>query len=101
VRSSPDPSPRTTEPSFEVGVYDPVTAGESLPEGFRPLLDRDQIPPVYDPEFTSPTLVDWPPDSLVIGVANDEVAKAYPVTHLNSREMVIDSLGDTPILVSW
>jgi hypothetical protein len=37
----------------------------------------------------------------VIGVAAAETAKAYPVTHLNSREMVIDSLDGIPILVSW
>jgi hypothetical protein len=82
-------------------VYDPVLAGEELPRGFRPLLARDQIEPVYEPVFTSAARVDWPADSLVIGVAGAETAKAYPVTHLNSREMVIDSLEGIPILVTW
>jgi hypothetical protein len=82
-----------------IGVYDPVAAGEPLTDGYRPLLDRDQIRPVYDPVFT--TEVDWPAESLVIGVADGGRAKAYPLTLLNQREMVIDSLGDTPILVSW
>jgi hypothetical protein len=82
-------------------VYNPVAAGETLPRGYRQLLGRDQILPVYDPEFTMPGKVDWPSDSLVIGVAGSETAKAYPVTHLNSREMVIDSLDGIPILVTW
>ncbi len=82
-------------------VYNPVKAGEPLPDGYRQLLRRDSILPVYDPVFTSSEEVDWPADSLVIGVAGAETAKAYPVTHLNSREMVIDSLDGIPILVTW
>lgn len=82
-------------------TYDPVMAGESLPSGFRQLLGRDQIAPVYDPSFTPGSQVDWPGGSLVIGVAGEESAKAYPVTHLNRREMVIDSLEGIPILVTW
>jgi hypothetical protein len=82
-------------------VYNPVKAGETLPSGYRQLLGRDSILPVYDPVFTSAGQVDWPADSLVIGVAGAETAKAYPVTHLNSREMVIDSLDGIPILVTW
>ncbi len=81
--------------------YDPVAAGEELPSGYRIGFERDQIAPVYDPSFTTADRVDWPADSLVIGVAGDTEAKAYPVTHLNSREMVIDSLEGIPILVTW
>jgi hypothetical protein len=82
-------------------VYDPVSAGEPLPTGFRQLLGRDQILPVYEPVFTEASRVDWPDDMLVIGVAGAEEAKAYPVTHLNRREMVVDSLEGIPILVTW
>ncbi len=83
------------------GVYDPVVAGDELPDGFRQLLGRDQIAPIYEPTFTMPSEADWPGDMLVIGVAGTEEAKAYPVTHLNQREMVIDSLEGIPILVTW
>ncbi len=82
-------------------VLDPVEAGESVPAGYRQLLDRDQIKPVYDPAFVPANRVDWPGDMLVIGVAGTDTAKAYPVTHLNKHEMVVDSLEGTPILVSW
>ncbi len=96
-----DDAPAPLVPTDPAIVYDPVAAGEPLPAGYRPLLDRDQIAPVYSPEFTSADSVDWPSDMLVIGVAGSRTAKAYPVTHLNSHEMVLDSLDDEPILVSW
>ena len=82
-------------------VYDPVRAGEEPPRGFRQLLGRDQIAPVYNPAYIASDEVDWPADSLVLGVAGTKTAKAYPITHLNQREMVIDTLDGTPILASW
>lgn len=36
-----------------------------------------------------------------MSVAIGAEAKAYPVGLLNSREMVTDELGGTPILVTW
>jgi hypothetical protein len=96
--AAPDVTVVRSDPSE---VYDPVRAGEPTPPGYRQLLDRDQIVPVYDPVFTSASLVDWPAGMLVIGISGEETAKAYPVTHLNQREMVIDSLEGTPLLVSW
>ena len=95
VESEPPP------PVDIAAVYDPFTAGDPLPDGFRQLLDRDQIEPVYDPQFTTADQVDWPPGMLVLGVEGTDTAKAYPITHLNQREMVIDNLDGMPILVSW
>lgn len=82
-------------------TYDPVSAGEELPPGYRQLLRRDQIAPIYNPEFTTPSEVDWPDQMLVIGIAGESTSKVYPVTPLNQREMVIDSLEGIPILVTW
>ena len=82
-------------------VYDPIRAGEEPPQGYRQLLARDQIAPIYEPTFIDPDQVDWPDDSLVIGLVGNQTAKAYPVTHLNQREMVIDSLEGIPVLVTW
>jgi hypothetical protein len=95
--AAPEAGPRPTPG----GVYDPTEAGELLPPGYRELLGRDQIFPIYDPAFVASNEVDWATNTLVIGIAGDETAKAYPVTHLNRREMVIDSLEGIPILVSW
>ncbi len=82
-------------------VYDPALAGEPLPEGYRKLLGRDMIHPVYNPIFVDAGEVDWPDNTDVIGVAGVAEAKAYPVSHLNFREMVIDDIEGIPILVSW
>lgn len=97
----------TSSPSEETSqsavgpLYDPVVAGEPTPPGYRPILERDTIAPVYEPEFVAADAVDWTPSSLVLGVALEGEAKAYPITHLNFREMVIDELADQPIVVSW
>lgn len=97
-----EPNPAPTVPELEeASSYDPVAAGERLPDGYRIGLARDAIAPVYEPRFTSAGSVDWPAETLVIGVAERQTAKAYPVTHLNQHEMVIDSLAGIPILVTW
>lgn len=83
------------------GAYDPVIAGEPLPDGYRPVLPRDAILPVYNPTFRSVTDTDWPADALVIGVVIEDDARAYPVSFLTRREMVIDRVANIPVLVSW
>ena len=91
-------------PGVQVGpteAYNPVAAGEALPDGFRQLLPRDAILPIYDPAFVPASQAGWPPDVQVIGVAAGKDAKAYPVSALNRREMVIDEIGGDPILVTW
>ena len=98
-----DPTKRN-EPGVRVApgdAYNPVAAGESLPDGFRQLLPRDAIRPIYDPQFVSANEIGWPDGTEVIGVSSGGVAKAYPVSALNGRELVIDELDGLPILVSW
>lgn len=82
-------------------AYNPVTAGEPLPDGFRQLLPRDAIMPVYDPTFVVAAESGWPADAEVIGVAEGGEAKAYPVSFLNGRELVDDVIDDVPIVVTW
>lgn len=82
-------------------VYNPVLAGERLPDGFRQVLPRDAIAPVYDPAFVAGRDATWPGDAQVIGVSIDGEAKAYPVSFLNGREMVVDEIAGIPILVTW
>jgi len=105
--SGPEPSVTIAaspevQQTVDIGaVYNPVKEGDTLPDGFRQLLARDQIVPVYDPQYTSPDQVDWPDDMLILGVEGTRTQKAYPITHLNQHEMVIDELDGEPILVSW
>ena len=101
-------APRSVSSPVEAGVrvgadeaYNPVTAGEPLPDGFRQLLARDAIAPIYNPAFAAADQMDWPDETQVIGVAIGDEAKAYPVSFLTRREMVIDEIEGEPILVTW
>lgn len=67
----------------------------------NPLIPRDGIRPIYNPEFATAEEATYFEDELVIGVEINGEAKAYPITLLNSREMVNDELGGTPILITW
>ena len=68
---------------------------------FFPMLPRDAIRPIYHPEFVDAVDSPLQADELVMGVAIQGEAKAYPVSVLRFREMVDDELGGLPILVTW
>lgn len=83
------------------GIYDPVAGGEELPAGFRQLLERDDIFPVYAPSFVRADDVDWEEENLVIGVVLEDEPRAYPVGFLRRREIVVDNHRGIPTLVTW
>ena len=93
--------PPDTEPPAIDEIFDPVRAGEPVPPGFRQLLVRDGIAPIYHPVHVEADQVDWDADTLVLGVAIDGEARAYPIRPLNRREIVNDRIADTPILARW
>lgn len=65
------------------------------------LLARDSIYPIYEPRFVAADEAPYADDELVIGVEINGEAKAYAIGPLNQREMVNDTLGGIPILVTW
>lgn len=65
------------------------------------LLGRDMIAPIYAPRFVAAGQARLRGDELVLGVEINGEAKAYPITVLNSREMVNDTAGGVPILATW
>jgi hypothetical protein len=71
------------------------------PEGWNQLLPYDGIRPIYDPHFAKPDEIDLHDGELVMGVAWEGEAKAYPVSVLRTREMVNDEMAGVPYLVSW
>lgn len=86
-------------------IYDPFVAGEHIGDpgdvGYHQILPRDFIRPVYQPRFSAAAEIDWPEDADVIGISIDGEAKAYPISFLSGREMVLDELAGEPLLVSW
>lgn len=65
------------------------------------LIGPDGIRPIYEPRFVEAVDAPLNDDELIIGVALEGEAKAYPITVLRFREMVNDELGELPILVTW
>jgi hypothetical protein len=68
---------------------------------FPQLLPFDGIRPVYDPQFATVEEAPLDDNELIIGIALDGEAKAYPISVLNFREMVNDELAGIPTLVTW
>jgi hypothetical protein len=82
-------------------IPQPVNELAEAEYGWSQLLPRDAILPIYEPEFAPAEEVPYADDELVIGVEINGEAKAYAIGPLNSREMVNDTLGGRPILVTW
>ncbi len=64
-------------------------------------LGFDSIQPVYSPEFAPAEEASLDDEELVLGIAWDGEAKAYPISVLRYREMVDDELAGIPTLVTW
>jgi hypothetical protein len=62
---------------------------------------RDGIPALDHPPHVQPDAAPWQEDEMVLGVVAGDAARAYPVAILVWHELVNDSLGDRPILVSY
>jgi len=113
---SDDPQPaQSTEPAIEQPEAEQQTA--DLPELNQPTTNRrvdvgeigrfpqllpfDGIRPVYDPVFAAASNAPLDDNELIIGIALDGEAKAYPISVLRFREMVNDELAGIPTLVTW
>jgi hypothetical protein len=66
-------------------------------------VDRDAIPAIDNPEFVPAAEADaeYRPDELVIGVEFNGDARAYSVPLLSRHEIVNDTVGRQPIVVTW
>ncbi|MCH8089876.1 MAG: DUF3179 domain-containing protein [Chloroflexi bacterium] len=85
---TPRPSPTPRPPSPRAGA-------------FRQLLPRDAIRPIYDPSFVPADQADLSARELIIGVSLNGETKAYPIGPLQYREIVNDTVGGVPVLVTW
>ena len=117
------PSLNPTQAPEPTGEPSPVTSTQpspAKPDGYKPepvptnvrveddkdyripsMLPFDAIFPVYDPQFINAVDAPLQDEELVMGLAIDGEAKAYPVTVLRFREMVNDEVAGWPVLVSW
>ena len=99
---TPMPTQSTTISTPLPGNLDSVTFTEDgTVYTIGQLLPRDGIRPIYDPQFVPADESSFDDEELVMGVAINGDARAYPVGLLTRREMVNDTIGGTPVLVSW
>ena len=93
---------QATQASVSVAASTPTIIPSPTPQyRYAQLLDRDDIKPIYNPEFASADQVKLSDDDIVLGVVIDGEAKAYPIRVLNYTEMVNDELAGIPILATW
>ena len=76
-----------------------IVPAEEILSGGPP---KDGIPALLKPKFVPADKVDFlGPDDQVIGVVISGQPKAYPIKILNWHEVVNDSVGDMPIVVTF
>ncbi len=93
----------TAEPTAAPTEIKPtwIPTPSELPLGYEQSIPFDGIYPVYTPFFVSAEEAPFDDEELVLGVAWEGEAKAYPITVLRFREMVNDELAGIPTLVTY
>ncbi|MCW8884321.1 MAG: DUF3179 domain-containing protein [Motiliproteus sp.] len=89
----------TAAPYNGFNVQDALIPVKKIMQGGPP---RDGIPAIDTPRFTEAIKAQFlKPDSPVIGVKVNGIAKAYPIAILNWHEVVNDTFGDQGIVVTF
>ncbi len=78
-------------------AFDPIREDE-----IQSILPEDAIPALVHPSFlTAAQASDIRPGELVIGVAINGDARAYPLATLSAHEIVDDDIGSQHLAVTW
>jgi len=78
-------------------AFDPIRADE-----IQSILPEDAIPALLYPTYlTAAQAADIRPGELVIGVAINGDARAYPLATLSAHEIVDDDIGGQHLAVTW
>lgn len=102
AESTPQPSDAATpSPTPTPFQADSLSAPQRTPGRAFQLLPRDAIRPIYNPTFIPASGSDLDPNEMVIGVEFNGDTRAYPIRYLRTREIVNDTVGGIPILVTW
>lgn len=91
-----------TQVSFGKNGFDLSNASIPVEEILSGGPPKDGIPAIDKPKFLAAHDADFlKPDSRVLGVARNGIAKAYPIAILNWHEIVNDVLGDEGIAITF
>ena len=94
---------RLLNPTITVTVASPGEAAEPTELKIVSVLARDAIDAILDPTFVSGDEAEAQvaATSRVIGVSINGDHRAYSTAQLSSREVVNDTVGGVPIVVTW
>jgi hypothetical protein len=106
------PTATTEDRSESQGQYDQPLANALIPEDRRVLpgelvlaADEDDIPAIFATGdlfiAAEAALQEWDPQEGIIGLEIDGEARAYPIRLLSLHEIVNDTVGRTPVAVTW
>jgi len=101
LQKTESPSPLVPEKSTPNPFPTNVRIEDNKEYRIPSMMGFDAIAPIYTPSFASADDAPMEESELIMGVAIDGQAKAYPVNVLRFREMVNDELAGWPILVTW
>lgn len=62
---------------------------------------KDGIPSIDSPEFVKAEKASLKADERILGIFENDIAKAYPIKILNFHEIVNDRIGEQPIVVTY
>jgi len=100
IESTPrEDVPSALTDAAQPGFPDPLIDLSRVRSGGPP---PDGIPSIDDPIFQSASSVDWlSPTEAVLALEIDGESRAYPIQVLTWHELVNDTIGDTPVTVSY
>ena len=100
---TPIPTTRPVTPPASLSRRGSVRLADDRSAPIVPVVPRDLISALFDPVHIRAAEVGEQAgeSSLVIGVAIGSESVAYSVSYLSSREIVNDTVGGTPIAVTW
>jgi hypothetical protein len=88
------------------GLVPAALQGARLAPGVDPrhLLEKPGVQhyvPLSDPRMVKLADTHWPPDQLVLGLAVDDEARAYPLSLLHKHHLLKDRVNGQPVLVVY
>ena len=94
---------RLFNPTLTVTVAGPGGGAEPIELKIISVLPRDAIVAILDPTFVSgdEAAAQMVPASRVIGLSINGDHRAYSTAQLSSREVVNDTVGGMPVVVTW
>lgn len=94
---------RLLNPTLTVTVASPGAGAEPAELKIVSVLPRDAIDAILDPTFVSGEEAEaqMVPASRVIGLSINGDHRAYSTAQLSSREVVNDTVGGVPVVVTW